>query len=149
MIALLLWGCSDRCPPGDIPALEIGTGEDSFVAVPVGGDVDETFGGQGGFHYWVALRGTQLEPKDAQVQLLVFYEDEEIYRVDYIDQDFKCDRDAGVTELTELRIQPERPYDSADTGAGRYYTGDLVIKAAVTETTGRVVEASTTWTVDP
>ena len=114
MIALLLWGCSDRCPPGDIPALEIGTGEDSFVAVPVGGDVDETFGGQGGFHYWVALRGTQLEPKDAQVQLLVFYEDEEIYRVDYIDQDFKCDRDAGVTELTELRIQPERPYDSAD-----------------------------------
>lgn len=150
MIALLLlWGCKDPCPPGDVPELEIGTGERDFVAVPVGGDVDESFGGQGGFHYWVALRGTQLEPKDARVTLEVFFDEELIYDATYIDQDFKCNRDEAVTELTELRIQPERAYDSADTGLGRYYTGDLEIKAIVTEATGRVVEATTTWTVDP
>lgn len=148
MIALLLWGCTDPCPPQDVAALEIGTGEKDFVPVPVGGDVDETWGPQGGFHYWVALRGTGIEPKDAQVQIEVYYDGELVDGSSYQD-DFKCNRKEGVTELTELRIQPSRPYDSADTGLGRYYSGELELRVKVTEASGRVVEATTTWTVDP
>lgn len=55
----LVGGCALGGPE---PTVEIGTGESSFQALTEGQDVPLILGVQGGYHVWMSLRATELDP---------------------------------------------------------------------------------------
>ena len=149
---LYLLGCPTPCPVGDSPTLEVGTGEKRFTPVPEGGSVDAVFGRQGGFHYPISLRAEQINPEGAQVEVQGFFEGQLVFENTY-DGDFKCRREEKQLEMVNLRFQPELPWDTSDTGNTGYQdltvVGPVEIRCRLTEASGRVVETTTTWVVDP
>lgn len=56
-------------------AVEIGTGTIEFEELTDGHEVDVTYGPQGGFHIWTAVRVHDVTVGEAQINLLSRYED--------------------------------------------------------------------------
>lgn len=48
--------------------IELGTGQDQFLALKDGQTVDIVKGPQGGFHVWGALRAWKLDPKNLEIE---------------------------------------------------------------------------------
>ncbi len=65
-IALALSGCAEV-----EPTLELGTGDRGFEPIEDGQDLPMIEGAQGGWHLWISLRTTGLDPSDARVAMAV------------------------------------------------------------------------------
>jgi len=105
VLALLTTACGDAapsrpaaCAPG--ARLRLGSGVDVFEAVEASTELLFTQGVQGGYHIFVSVRATGIEPRDAEMTFKMLQGDTRIGGVDYLDDLFPDGPDliyAGAT----------------------------------------------------
>lgn len=105
--------CDDTQPPP--PWIELGSSVSPtrFAPLDDGAEVPITYGLQGGYHIWGALRGDHFDPDPVRMQFALYLDDQQIGGSDYSDHLIRPEPDGpyeygGVTVFIYDNFPPER-----------------------------------------